>query len=268
MPIEDGFNIFLSYHDKSSFPNSNDIIIVDKQIEYCSIDLFKLIKKEYKDKIYINSQVKYIAFDDLDINFPLIIHRGINAIEYANHTIKSIIEICKKFNEKKEDRIITFSIGIEYEQFIAIFSFISNIQILCNTENVIIFPTYKNLGQWCNQQYNFLEKNFKSEKIYEHLLDKQLNRFYLHRFFVNEFIEIDKEGIVSLKFPKEYKALAEAINNGSLKVIPVLKIEKGICTKCHQDYAECNCSVFLDKDCNVTIEKGEPIGFIASTRIA
>ena len=51
-------------------------------------------------------------------------------------------------------------------------------------------------------------------------------------------------------------------------VITPLKIEKGICTKCHQDYSECNCSVFLDKNCNVTIEKGEPIGFIASTRIA
>lgn len=268
--VEDGYNIFLSYHDKSIFTKHNEIDIIDDEIEYCSLDLLKLIKEEYKDKLYINPDVKYIAYEDLDINFPLIIHRGKNAVENANKTMESIHKLCKKFYENNEDRVITFNIGIEYKEFIATFAFASNaktIYLFCS-KNMITFPIFENLGKWSDNQHDFLQKSFRTQKISSNFLNKSSSCFQIKRFIVNEYIEIDDKGIVSLKVPEEQKALAEAVANGLLKIVPVFMIYKGICSKCNQDYSECGCYAFLDDNCKVNIENGESVGFIAATRTA
>ncbi|WP_456488975.1 hypothetical protein [Caminibacter pacificus] len=264
----DGYNIFLSYHEKdkfSTFSNDKNIIVVDESIEYCSIDLFKLLKKESSKEVYIKTDINYIAYEDLDINFPLIIHTGENAVEYANKTMEYIYELCESFYKKNEDRCVTFNVGIEYKEFIAIFSFITNIQVFyeLKQENKIIkFPIFEEIGKWCEEQYSFLNKKYKAKRTYENHLNFHLLKFKIKRFNITEFIEINEDKNFILKVPEEYKILAEAVANRKLEVVSVLEIEESICRKCNKDYTKCNCSAILEEDVTVEIKNGNLLGFI------
>lgn len=267
VPEENGYELFLSYHKKEEYSNKYKIEVIDKNIEYSAIELLKLIKRDNKDFIFVSDSTYFIGFEDMDINYPLIMHRGSNAIELANKTMEYLYTLSKKYYEQKEDRVITIRIGIEYIEKIAIFSFVSNIAsiYLCYKNEPIKFPNIEDLGSWCSKHHNFLSKNYDSVKNSESYLIKD-GFFHIQRFFVNDLVEIDEKGILSFKVKEEQKVLAELIADKKAEVLPVTIIEKAICSNCDDDYIKCDCLVSFDKKCLITVEKLDLHGFIFTTR--
>lgn len=267
LPKSQGVHIFLSYREKKDFPNKDEVEVVSNIIEYSAIDLLKIIKKENIISLTINPQTQYIAFEDMDINYPLIMHRGDNAIALANKTIEYLYKLCELFYRKKEDRIITINIGIEYENQIAIFSFISHIEsmYLHYSKEAIKFPLFENIGKWCSNQYNILHKDYNIESLHDSFLNMQ-GQFQIRRYFINDLIELHNDGTYSLKVKEDKKALLDAVVEGIVKVVVVSIIKKSLCSSCNQEYMKCNCSVFLDENCSVEIKENELIGFVLSTR--
>jgi len=194
-------------------------------------------------------------------------HRGDNAIALANKTIEYLYKLCELFYRKKEDRIITINIGIEYENQIAIFSFISHIEsmYLHYSKEAIKFPLFENIGKWCSNQYNILHKDYNIESLHDSFLNMQ-GQFQIRRYFINDLIELHNDGTYSLKVKEDKKALLDAVVEGIVKVVVVSIIKKSLCSSCNQEYIKCNCSVFLDENCSVEIKENELIGFVLSTR--
>ena len=202
----------------------------------------------------------------MDINFPLIVFRGENAIDLANKTMQHLNTLCEYFYTNKDDRIITISIGIEYKDKVVIFSFVSHVDsiYLSNKKNPIQFPDTDDIGKWCNKQHEFLMNSYFIQNTSDSYLDKS-GIFFINRFDISNLIEIDDNGIYSLK--TKNKGFAEAIAKGDINITPSFIINKSTCSKCGEEYIKCNCSVFLDKNCMVKVESVHLNGFFLSKRM-
>ena len=267
MPKDHGYNIFISYYKRGEFLNRNEVEVLSDNIEYTALDLLKLIIRDIRTPIFIDENTNYIAYEDLDINFPIIIFRGKNAINLANKTMQHLYTLCEHFYVNKDDRIITISIGIEYEDKIAIFSFVSHIEAMYTSykKNPIEFPDSNDIGKWCDMQHKFLANNYVVEKISDSYLDKN-GLFFINRFDISNLIEIEDNKTYYLR--TKNKELAEAASNGLIKIYPASIIKKSTCLKCKKEYIKCDCSVFLDENCTVKLENFELYGFFISTRTA
>lgn len=267
MSKDHGYHIFISYYKKEDFLNRNEVEVLSDNIEYTALDLLKLVRRDINTRIFLDKNTNYIAYEDLDINFPIIMFRDKNAINFANKTMQHLYTLCEYFYEKNDDRVITISIGIEYQDKVVIFSFVSHIEAMYMSykKNPIMFPDSNDIGKWCDMQHKFLATNYVVEKISDSYLYKN-GLFFINRWDISNSIEIEENGTYYLKVKN--KEFAEAVKTGLIKISPTFIIKKSTCSKCKKEYIICDCSTFLDENCTIKIDDGKLNGFFITTRIA
>ena len=98
-------------------------------------------------------------------NFPLILHRGVNAVESANVTLEVIREICESWSRRNHDRAITILESLMIQK--------CNILFAGHIEDILQwlafqgskFPTAEtNCADWC-ETATFLSGSFPERMI-------------------------------------------------------------------------------------------------------
>ena len=262
----EGIRIALSYNTKTSrqgnrrkiratnsFESNNSII---KYIEADTIEIIKSLKKR-GETLHLPPATEIMAFEDMITNFPLLLHRGDQAVLDANITLDAINELCSSWITRQDNRTITFNIGIEYSTKEAIFSFAGHIDDLVNWFNFkgSKFPLKeKEIGLWCENAAQFLTDNFPESKdkpkLGEMLKPSGIlcfeRRFLDPKNYELYWDEKNKAIGASLKMLNPGTEIENKIKEGYLEVAPVFIVKSSKCSKCNNEYKICNCSKYIE----------------------
>jgi hypothetical protein len=278
---EDGVNILISYHAKEKYFSNNEINIDSKTltlmndekikcIELTALDLIKLIRKKTNADVIIQNDVKYIAFEDMDINFPLLIFNGENAINNADQALLCLKELVSSFINNQDDRTVSACLIIDYVDFFVKFAFIGHIKVINDffIKTTMSFPkTVGELGTWCASMHEVL-KQYDSPLVDSIAILNNLDHFEIQREYVNpQWVHTSNDYKLELRIP-ENEFDINVLRDDKISIVPVSIIESTVCSACEKDYLECTCSCFLDKNCNLNISGANLIGFVWATNHA
>ena len=273
----EGIKIYFSYTLQDVLDEKYDIYVRTnshivfeaqscKYIESKTISLCKLIeRKGCKVKIPF---CKEIDFCDMVYNYPIFACR---TLENANLVISAINEMCKKWHENGDNRIITFTVEVPYENRTGIFRFLGHVDDFTDyyANGFQFIPNESNVKGWLLKSYDYLGKNFSSIKSNVHpfdIINKSGNLSIKRNFVSPEKIESwSKDGLVTLHLSEEEKAII--IKHGITAVVAFMD-EKVRCSKCGKDYRNCNCISLIDENVVEVIEKGKQIGATWTNRSA
>ncbi len=231
-----------------------------KIVEFSAIDLIQSINKGVSGRILLHDDISIVAFQDLDINFPLFLFQGNEARNDANYSLRCLISLCRAFTSTGDRRFVTASIGLCYDEVVVIFSLAGFASVLVKSfdNGISEFPScIENVGDWCAKSKAILQTQeiSKSGRLTNEM-QGMLNFsgcFYFQRpFAINEVLSIDEKGLISVNLPPSEKDTAMALHSGALRIAEVAPVKKRRCLTCGSNYLDCECSAFLDEECSVS----------------
>lgn len=267
MEPNDGIRISVSYHEKAHHDKNlisfipTDFITNDEgrfyYIEYDSIEVAKLLRRNGYE-VVIPSDAMLIAFEDMLLNFPRVHHSGEESVKLALATQDVFLSLCTAWSSRGDNRVISFTVSIEYDDKDVYFSFAGHVNDLLTwfKSKEATLPTSQDMiGHWAEDAARYIDNAFKqsidSPPLHD-LLKKDGLLIYSRRFLKNNehrmrYDENAGSLISDLIIPKEDKDLFEVINSGKLTVACAFWVRDSECSKCHTSYHLCPCSKFIDK---------------------
>jgi len=243
MQPTEGIRISVSYHGKSHHDNNSisfipaDFITNENGrfyfIEYDSTEVAKLLRRNGYE-VVVPEDAMLIAFEDMLLNFPRVHHSGENSIHLAQATQEVFLSLLIAWSNKKDDRVISFTMSVEYDDKDVYFSYAGHVNDLLiwfkSKESTL--PTSKDMiGQWAEAASNYMDnvfnKSIDSPPLHD-LLQKDGMLVFPRRFLKNEeyrmrYDESSGSLMSDLIIPKEDKKLFEVISSGKLAVACVGK---------------------------------------------
>jgi len=273
--LEDGVEIFISYFEKDSLALNEQISVrtLDtigtednqiKVIEFTSLELIKII--QYKLNVIIEKNYEYIAYEDLDINFPMFLSKGVTSVENSNKMIQCLQQLINCSCMRNFNRTITISFGIEYEDVMVQFSFLSNVTSMYDffKNNVFTFPSrFEDIGDWSSNIHDSLKIQFahSNARVASKLFLKNSGIHRISREFVPpEMIEITGNEY-ALRIKKSDSELFKAVQEGTITIVPASLVNKAKCGSCFENYLDCECTAYLDDNSGTEITDFHFLGF-------
>lgn len=213
----EGIKIYFSYAPLDVLEERYDIYVrtnsyitlkgqTNKYIESETISLCKLIeRKGCKIRIPFCQEINY---GDLVYNYPVFACRTLVS---ANTVISAIKEMCEKWQQNGDDRIISFTIMVPYEKRTGLFRFLGHVDdfndYYANEFDTI--PNEINVNDWLLKSYDYISKTFSTIKSNVHPFDiiNQSGNLSIKRSFVSpEKIESwSNDGLATLLLTEEEK---------------------------------------------------------------
>ena len=257
----DGPYLQISIKGKNELPKNTDIWVkpllytIDTKtisaVESETITLVKLLKRK-EQKISFDSK-RILQFNDTVDNFPIFVCAGYS---YAKTVLESILELCAVWANESYDRIVSFTIAVNYESYeidFSVMGHVNDIVSFFDKELVGLFPKKaEELIVWSEKAREKSEPfsmEFNTTKI-QGLLNKNGVLHYSRKHIPAEYIEnydFDCSGMYAqLVLPHN---IVNWINeNGTVTASVVGLLEKTICNNCGKPYQNCNCIKFIDSE--------------------
>ena len=285
----DGIRLAVSYKEKENYEKEDLIIIRPNQslivngekLRYIESDTYEIIKLLRKQNVKVREplpSIKNIAFEDMCINFPTIIHRGNNATINANVTQTLIGQLCSAWKSRGDDRLISYTISIEYEDKQVVYSVAGHVLDLfdwLNHKSSILPKDSKEIGNWCERFIEFLYKYPQAKDIPKigNILDCRgiinFKRKFVDPYTIKyNYNESAKALMAEIMIKKSEKDTIDDLCDGKLGVAPVYEYIETKCNLCEDNYNICNCSKYLDDNIGQYIKKFEQLGSIWTNRKA
>jgi hypothetical protein len=267
MEPNDGIRISISYHEKAHCENNLiSFIPVDfiknehgrfSYIEYDSTEVAKLLKRNGY-QVLVPDDTMLIAFEDLLLNFPRIHHSGKNSVRLALATQDVFLSLCEILSSRGDDRVISFTMSVEYEDRDVYFSFAGHVNDLFTwfrSKEATLPSSQGRIGQWAEDASSYInnvyKKSIDSPPLHDLLkMDGMLifpRRFLKDNDYRIRYDENSDSLISDLIIPKEDKELFEVISAGELTVACAFWVRDSKCSNCHESYHLCPCSKFIDE---------------------
>jgi len=123
MKAGQGIRISISYHPKTESSKSAiliksfDSITRDStEYKYVEADTIEIVKCLHQDSLNLKvpDHISFVSFGDTAVNFPLILHFGLNSYKRAAKTQNVIAKLCNVWNNRGDDRVVSYNNGIQY----------------------------------------------------------------------------------------------------------------------------------------------------------
>ena len=272
----DGIRINFSFSKRSQISSDYDVIINplgcyrqgDSCCDYIESGTMLLYKHLYRNGIKVSiPHVKLISFFDLVTNFPIIECKNITV---AKRVIESLECLCNNWNKNGDDRIMSFSIKIPYDNRAGTYSFIGHIDDFLTffTDWFDGIPQERGIYKWLSSTYEYIASKFNHSCTVHPMDVMETNEMLsIRRSFVpaQNIETFDSSGNVKLNLTKDEW---EAIIQNNISPVIVLEIEKSICSKCRTDFSTCNCISLIDDGVVEIIKKAKPVGLVWTNRSA
>ena len=255
-----GIYVFIDYNDKEKYAMFSDefnlatcdylfFIKGSYYVDFSFVELQKLLKRkgiEVKSKF----PYKYIGFEDLVSNLPFIYHHGKDSVQNANITFDAIKELVSLYQKNCQEQIISFNIGVEYDDKVVTYSMLGNIVDIND-----LFKNKISIPEHSGEIPAFLE-NIKS------LNKKTNNRLPLNNIKYTNGIKYRRELIFAdqycLTFDSDFiniqfhdRQVAEYMKKYHLQTAMVNIINRTECRSCGKEYTNCNCLRFETGGINI-----------------
>ncbi|WP_130633799.1 hypothetical protein [Pectobacterium versatile] len=258
---EDGMQFFLSYHDiiQKEVMEDEGVFVCPVEflndgeqrwrcMDFYAIDFLKILRASTDLKLKLPEDTKFFAFEDYNINLPLLICKNDNHIEHTKKIFNSVEVFINDLSEL-DNRIITLAIGIEYEGLLAKFSLIfkpkNYLKYIQNHE--IVFPnSFDEIGEWIENIQNSLSSTFKDTKtnFSESGYISKIGQFTVNRKYLSpDMICWGKE--FSVKIHESNTEVMDLIKKGKMIFAPVFLIEDVRCNNCETNYLTCECNLVM-----------------------
>jgi hypothetical protein len=268
----DGVLALVSYHPKTACPGMAPVEVfpwhkweihgrTESAIEFSAFDFIKLLK-ECHNPLALPSASLLIGYEDMDINLPLVVHRGPDAISHAAQSLACIQEFIAQLAQHGGDRFITAQLGIEHEHRIVTFSFAGLLRALA-----LVMPKINSIPQneegildWCVQTQSTLHNVFPGAKYEADDLEmiELMGALNLRRTMVPIGPGLDGEPVIAI--PQNDTELIEAIRDRRISLAPCFNIKEAVCLVCQSSYLACPCKVILTGTGAVNVTESAPLG--------
>lgn len=268
MHSNEGIRISVSYHEKSHddnnlisfiptdfFTNKNNCIYY---IEYDSTEVVKILRRNGFN-VVVPTDAILIAFEDMTLNFPLVHHSGENSLGLAEATQDAFLSLLTAWSGKKDDRVVTFTMSIAYDDKDVYFSYaghVNDLLIWFKSKESTLPKSKDMIAQWAETASTYIDNIFQIKLIdtpplYD-LLQKDGMLVFKRRFLKNEEYQIqydESSGCLMSKLilPMEEDKLLDVISSGELAVACAFLVRDSQCSKCKSSYHLCPCSKYLDE---------------------
>lgn len=225
-----------------------------KVMELETITLLKRLKQHG-----CSVRIPYTAVmqhDDLIFNFPVFLCKN---SEIAAEVIETVAEFCAAWIANGDDRLISFSINFNQDDFAVRLSFAGHIQDLysCFLETGTEELKKGNYIAWLLKFYeiNNIYPSANQNIEINTLLTKSFELFIPRVRVPNEYVDYIQceDGDINAHIVLPTK-LAKEIKEKNISIALGYVIEEAKCKKCQQNYRYCDCIKFLD-DTSTIFEK-------------
>ncbi|MFN0017829.1 MAG: hypothetical protein ACKVP0_06185 [Pirellulaceae bacterium] len=272
MPPDSGIQLAISYHQRENSPcDGRHVVLLDRLtwgdrrfsvIEADTIELEKILRR-HNETLLIPHDASVFIFEDMSLNLPLIVHCGEQAVRLAVATEEAVRQMCLEWNRRNADVVLTWNIGIDYEDRRVIFSYAGHVKdfgkwFAARTSD---YPKVSgDCEAWIDSAYTCLNTVFK-EASGTPKLDRLIRAsgiLQVQRRFLdpNEFsLEWNEERqALMCKLAIKDPATAEVLQSNNLTPAMVSLLTRSSCTRCAAEYATCGCSKLLDDDVAQRVE--------------
>lgn len=238
-------------------------------IESDFIEILKLFKRNSRRYI-VKDTPKYITFDDMVHNYPLIVFTGANKHAAANKTNQYLLQLTSEWVKRKDDRLLSYNIGLNYKDKIVCFSIAGHVNALhkwLSSTNSDYPDCEQHLSDWLEKQQDFIKTSFAKPIVNEpvDLLHESGLLHFDRRFIAPSIIEFkfnNKSHVLEaiIKAEKDNEKLADMLTTGKIQVCGAFIDGNSKCSKCGGSYINCNCSKYLDAGVTQIMQDCPPVG--------
>jgi len=272
----DGVHVHVSFHNKTARQPGRsvwtlDSVTIDGEtlpfVELGTTELAKLFKRS-GEVFSIPKGISHIKFGDMAINLPLIVHAGSDAVVLARSSLARVADLCKGLCAQCSDRLLSFTLAVEYEDREVWFSFAGHLTDICSWVNGCPSPiplSPEGMGAWLEQVYAQLNERFpgehRTDSLHELLQTSGVLRFTRRFLHPAEYeTRYDEHGQMEVMITViRDSELQQMMQNGDLQVGGAFIVQEIQCSRCSQSYRDCSCSKVLDRDVTCRI-LGRPAG--------
>lgn len=275
---EDGLRLSVSLHAKRGGTEEVEIESFDalrsgdERIPYMEADTVDLVKtaRRLGLEIALPQGLKSIAFEDLVLNLPLIVHRGPNFIRNSEITTAALRTLCESWSNRNKDELFSFSLGLEFPEYELRLSWAGHVQAFhrfFENRGTLLPVSLEAIPDWTNSILTLLSQLFRErreEPMIWRLLESSGILTLSRRLLQPGEYSLDPEnGEVSVS-----RELHEAMTKYSTEVTRIYVIEDSHCSAGHPDYFSCPCIKSLEDDVVQHIDKASLVGFCLTNRSA
>lgn len=276
----DGLRINISCVPIESIPEQFDVIIRPTQFYSINNKVHKFYESDTLSVVKYLTEQNYhvripycdrVATEDMVYNFPLFVCKNISS---ATAIVKCFEQLCEAWNAHSDDRLISYSILINYESKGILLSFAGHIKDFekwYNYQSSSVPLSEDSVVQWLEKAYGFLN-TFKAAHNIPRISQLKIKggilsfpkKFVESRFIEN--LEKDDHGIYAhLKLKEdEYQIIKE--NN--IWICAMYNVKESTCSECGHSYAQCPCQKFLMPNVTEFMKDCKLVGFIWTNRSA
>ena len=265
----DGLRILFSFQDTEKMDEQFDIIISStfslyfkdtpqKCVEIETIDLYKDLTRRGYNVCF--NEMSIIDFGDMVYNYPVFYCRN---QEIASDLMQSLSEFCRTWTDRRDNRVISFTIRVNYTSRMGNYSFLGHVDDFADyfVSNYSFIPTEDDIYEWLQNTYTFISKKSENKSAIQPF-DIIFNNSFLttkRKYISQNKISVHSDGgFELLLLDEEIKIVEEN------QIIPatVLLVKKQDCSKCNDNYMNCSCVKYLDNDISTIITDAQPLGYI------
>lgn len=263
-----GIRLMISYHpiDKNRLSKKREILVFDtvtvegktyKVVEDEIIDLKKTLQRLGED-LELPAEVKFLAYEDLYINLPVIRHCEEHLPGNLQNTIEAVKLIVGKLKKRETHHIMSFTLAwlIESKEVrLSVLGHVEDIHVWLTQFMSSVPFSEKEIGHWLEEIGKWLAENYPDSRDKPPLAEivRPTGVLWINRRILSNKIEFrtyySAEHMAlmhGLTLLHKEKKPADVIRNNQIQVARAFFVNQSKCSKCKEEYKKCSHSKYLD----------------------
>ncbi len=273
----DGIRIFFRYAVKFELKEGRDIEIYNKDTLICqggqrikildadTVTLLKYLRR--KGLVLRMPLTSLIDFNDMIYNFPTLCCKNDQVVDIV---IEAIKELCQTWVYNEDDRLISFGIMVNLENEAGHISFVGHVSDFVQLFDSIHKLAYMPFSEWIENVYQ-QNSMFKTGDDYPNKFQLIHGDVVCFKRLIVHPNKIHKlwfeDGVMNAQFNIS-KEEGEYLYKHKIGTAPFYCIKEDKCRKCGEDYKQCSCVKFIDKDVSDEVVKADLYGMTWTNRNA
>lgn len=271
----DGVRVSVGQHLPPSPGAAVEVVPLDTwgtaeaRTHYVEADTFEVVKLLRRGGVEVSvpAGVARLAFEDTAANLSLILHRGAAAVSAAERTLAVVATLCDAWVARGDDRIVSFAVGVEYDDRTTYFSYAGHVVDLrqffyAGGGSLPASPGV--LGEWGETVLDRLSILFRAPgdrpRLSHMLLHDGLLQFE-RKWIDRSLYSLDQDAsgrpAVLFAFPRDQPELIELVGSARISWADMWVVNHSTCSVCRTDYLSCNCSKYLDEPVHQIMDGAE-----------
>jgi len=237
-------------------------------IELSAVDFVKLLRTK-QPTIEIPDDWVVIAFEDMDVNLPRVLHHG-DAME-ANGSLEALTEFTRLLAIRGGERFVTAELSVAFPDRRANFSFAGFVEPLHQLLKQLS-PLPASLGElagWCGQVHARAKAAWPAARYRkEHLALAGPGGSLIMRRSPAQVEPLPGRDAGHGVFIGKTGPLAEAFQEGRVTPVRQIEVRTAVCSTCATSCFACGCTALLTEGCTFSAQDCEMRGYVWAARAA